>query len=257
MDLLCVLLVFFIGRRLYDARVGLVGALLLSLTVLNIQQSHFFTVDTSTTLFVTLALYLAVRVAQGEWMGLHRPAGRRLLAWPYRPRSACSAFLAVIGLAYALRIVAQWQRPGAPGPRHRGRPLSRARTCAGALGQWFLSVRVEPKPLAAPNPAESPLLAGAAGGLLRASSLLLVAPCSSSAWCSRRPSWGRASSDFSINPKWREDMKLYPEARQRQDRLSAQPPVGRTRSRLVHVEEHGAVGPGPAAGPCACGPAGR
>ena len=69
MDLISVLIVFLIGRRLYDERVGLAGAFLLAVTALNIQQSHFFTVDTTTTLFVTLALYFTVRVAQGEGWG--------------------------------------------------------------------------------------------------------------------------------------------------------------------------------------------
>ncbi len=66
LDLLAVLTVFAIGRRLYDWRVGLLGSLFLALSVLDIQQSHFFTVDSATTVLVTLALYLAVRVSQGE-----------------------------------------------------------------------------------------------------------------------------------------------------------------------------------------------
>ncbi|MBC7256336.1 MAG: glycosyltransferase family 39 protein, partial [Chloroflexi bacterium] len=51
MDLLSILVVFLLGRRLYNARVGLVGALLGALTVLTIQQSHFFTVDNFTMFF--------------------------------------------------------------------------------------------------------------------------------------------------------------------------------------------------------------
>lgn len=67
-DLGSVAVLFFIGRRLYGAGVGLLGAALLSLSVLNIQQSHFFTVDTFANFFVVLTVYFAVRAsANGHW----------------------------------------------------------------------------------------------------------------------------------------------------------------------------------------------
>jgi len=62
MDLLSVVLVFFIGTRLYNRRVGIIGAFLSAFAVLQIQQSHFFTVDTFTTFFTLLAVYFAVEV---------------------------------------------------------------------------------------------------------------------------------------------------------------------------------------------------
>jgi len=62
MDLLSVVLVFFIGTRLYNRRVGILGAAFSAFAVLQIQQSHFFTVDTFTTFFTLLALYFAVEV---------------------------------------------------------------------------------------------------------------------------------------------------------------------------------------------------
>jgi len=68
-DLGGVLLIFLIGRRLYGRRQGLLASLLLALTALNIQNSHFYTVDNFTSFFVTLAFYFAVRVAQGEGWG--------------------------------------------------------------------------------------------------------------------------------------------------------------------------------------------
>ncbi len=64
-DLLTIIVLFAIGRRLYDDRVGFLAALLGAAAVLPIQQSHFFTVDTFTTLFVALAFYSAVSVSQG------------------------------------------------------------------------------------------------------------------------------------------------------------------------------------------------
>jgi len=115
MDMATIVLVFLIGRRLYDARVGLLGALLLSLSVLSIQQSHFFTVDNSTTLFVTLALYYAVRVAQGEGFGSVLMLG---VAFGFAVAAKISvlSFLLIICLAYALRVAAgrRGERDGDP-----------------------------------------------------------------------------------------------------------------------------------------------
>jgi len=64
-DLGSVIGLFFVGRRLYGARVGLLASALLALTALNIQTSHFFAVDTFTTFFALASFYFAVRVAEG------------------------------------------------------------------------------------------------------------------------------------------------------------------------------------------------
>jgi YYY domain-containing protein len=65
-DLLTVLLVYLVGAKAYSKRVGLLAAGFSAFAVLQIQQSHFFTVDTFTTLFTMLAIYFAVRVAYDE-----------------------------------------------------------------------------------------------------------------------------------------------------------------------------------------------
>jgi YYY domain-containing protein len=68
-DLGTVLLVFFLARRLFDWRVGLIASFLLAFTVLNIQGSHYFTVDTFLTFFVTLTLWFTLDVAEGKgWL---------------------------------------------------------------------------------------------------------------------------------------------------------------------------------------------
>ncbi len=109
MDLLCVVFVFLIGRRLYDARAGLLGAFFMALSVLSIQHSHFFTVDPSTTFYVTVALYFAVRVAQGEgWgsiVGLGIAFGLAVSA-----KISVLTFLGVIGLAFILRVIKAWRQ---------------------------------------------------------------------------------------------------------------------------------------------------
>lgn len=65
-DLGTVFLVYLTGRRLYGRWVGLLGMAFSAAAVLQIQQSHFFTMDTFTTFFSTLALYFAVQVASSQ-----------------------------------------------------------------------------------------------------------------------------------------------------------------------------------------------
>jgi len=54
-DCLSLLLIFLIGRRLYSYRVGLLAAALSSLAVMQIQQSHFMTVDNFAVFFTCAA----------------------------------------------------------------------------------------------------------------------------------------------------------------------------------------------------------
>lgn len=61
-DLGTVLLVYLAARRLFDRRVGLLAAAFSAAVVLQIQQSHFFTMDTFINFFSFLALYYAVKV---------------------------------------------------------------------------------------------------------------------------------------------------------------------------------------------------
>ncbi|MCJ7715921.1 MAG: glycosyltransferase family 39 protein, partial [Anaerolineales bacterium] len=66
MDLLSVVMVFFIGTRLYNRKVGIIGAAFSALAVLQIQQSHFFTVDTFTTFFTLLTVYFAAEIVTAK-----------------------------------------------------------------------------------------------------------------------------------------------------------------------------------------------
>jgi len=63
-DLGTIILVFLLGKKLRSEKVGLLGASFTAFTVLHVQLSHFFTVDTILTFFVLLAIYLAFSVAQ-------------------------------------------------------------------------------------------------------------------------------------------------------------------------------------------------
>ncbi len=76
-DLISVFVLYLIGRRLFGWRVGLLAAALCALAVMQIQSSHFFTVDSTANLFVTLTIYFCVLLVtdQTRW----RPAS--LMRW--------------------------------------------------------------------------------------------------------------------------------------------------------------------------------
>lgn len=131
-DWLGLILVFLIGRRLVDERVGALAALLAAGTAFSIQQAHFFTVDVPANFFFLVFLYFLVRSLDGrfgEAEGAARPVamgeGSRLLftalaglgmgmalaskiaLWPAAP-------LAVLVLAYL-----SWRAVGDPIDRRR------------------------------------------------------------------------------------------------------------------------------------------
>jgi YYY domain-containing protein len=77
-DLFAIVFLYFLVARLYDRRMALLAALFSSLTVMQIQQSHFFTVDLFVNTFAMLAAYFAVeimmqkeqRLATRDWSNL-------------------------------------------------------------------------------------------------------------------------------------------------------------------------------------------
>lgn len=60
-DMLVIVLVFMLGRRMHNRWVGLLAAALYAFAVFPIQQAHFGTTDPMTNLFVTLSILFAVR----------------------------------------------------------------------------------------------------------------------------------------------------------------------------------------------------
>src|SRR3990170_2177098 len=63
-DLFAILFLHFIVSRLYGRRVGLLAALFSALTVMQIQQSHFFTTDLFVNAFAFLAIWFAVAILE-------------------------------------------------------------------------------------------------------------------------------------------------------------------------------------------------
>ncbi len=62
-DMGAVILIFLIGKRLFNKPVGVLAAFFSATAALQIQQAHFYTVDTFSTFFTALAVYIAVRIA--------------------------------------------------------------------------------------------------------------------------------------------------------------------------------------------------
>jgi 4-amino-4-deoxy-L-arabinose transferase-like glycosyltransferase len=70
-DLGTIALTFLLARRLYDATTGLIASACISVTVLHIQLSHFYAVDTLLTLLIIATMFFGARFAQ---MGKRRDA---------------------------------------------------------------------------------------------------------------------------------------------------------------------------------------
>lgn len=85
-DLLTLLVVFLLGKRLFNRATGLVAATLFALVPQNLQLSHFYNVENSTGFFAALSLLLSTE-----------------LLLPPQPRPACS--LRGRGIAAALPLV--------------------------------------------------------------------------------------------------------------------------------------------------------
>ena len=66
-DLGTILLIFLIGKKLYkNAKLGLLAALFSAMAVLQIQLSHYFTVDNVANFFAYAAIYAAVHIMMAE-----------------------------------------------------------------------------------------------------------------------------------------------------------------------------------------------
>lgn len=62
-DLGLIVLVYLTASRLFDKRVGLLAGIFSAVTVMQIQQSHFWTVDNFANFFTLLAIYFVIRIA--------------------------------------------------------------------------------------------------------------------------------------------------------------------------------------------------
>ena len=153
-DWVTILALFLLGRRLYGRWVGLLAAGFYAVAAFPIQQAHFWTVDTFTTLWVTLALYFAVRALDGASALRGAPALAYVALWAgaviweaaYWERPALGAlllggvFLIVLAMVAALRTLAP--------PRFRRSLL----VASGAIAALVYLIGVTALDLLAPRP---------------------------------------------------------------------------------------------------------
>lgn len=120
-DIATIVALFLLGRALFDEKVGVLAATFLTLNVMHIQQSHFFTVDVYMTFFVVAALYNMVLAVQ------RRSARRILVAAMLCGLAVGSKFSAVL-LAIPLMMAWWWAW---------GRPLRTADRVLRSVGSFF------------------------------------------------------------------------------------------------------------------------
>ncbi len=108
-DVATVLVLFLLGRLLFNKWVGLLAAAFLALNVMHMQLAHFFTSDPYLTFFVVTAVYWMVRGAgRSAAQGSRGAGGQLLLAAVFVGLAVGSKFSAVLlflplGLAFWLR----------------------------------------------------------------------------------------------------------------------------------------------------------
>ncbi len=95
-------LTYLVGKRAYSHRVGLLAATLSTLTVFEIQVSHFFAVDIFLNLFVLLVLYFALGLAQGGEKGESALLGASL-GWALATKASAAPLVFVLFCAFAIR----------------------------------------------------------------------------------------------------------------------------------------------------------
>lgn len=106
LDLFTCAMVFFLGRRLFNVRVGLLGALLYAMAVLPIQESHFFTVDAFGNVPIVLAFWFTLDIMQGKRGWLAYILAGLSLGLAVASRINFIVFAAIIVIAALVRLVA-------------------------------------------------------------------------------------------------------------------------------------------------------
>lgn len=104
-DLFTCAMVFAIGRRLFDVRVGLMAALLYACAVLPIQEAHFFTVDAFGNVPIVLAFWFTLDIMEGKRGWLAYGLAGAALGLAVASRINFVTFAAIIVLAAILRLV--------------------------------------------------------------------------------------------------------------------------------------------------------
>ena len=134
-DTLTILLIYLLGKELYNRKVGLLAAAFLTFTVLHIQLSHFATFDIIMATFVVMAILMAVRgVRRGKAVDFLLAGVAAGLAIGSLARSL--PVLLPVGLAPLVRLYVENGNP----LRWQNWDLRQRRRAYGLLGLALLAV---------------------------------------------------------------------------------------------------------------------
>lgn len=104
-DTLSLLMIFLIGSRLYGRRVGLLAAALSAMAVMQIQQSHFMTVDNFAAFFTAVALYACVGIAQNP--AVVRPPEQAGQSLSYQPNWKAIGWYLLFGIGFGMALASK------------------------------------------------------------------------------------------------------------------------------------------------------
>ena len=100
-DTATVLVVLLLGARIFGFRAGLLGAILVAFSVIHIQLSHFYTVETFFTLFIALSLLFLLRVLERGRLRDSALAGV-FVGLALATKVSAVPVLAAVGVAYLM-----------------------------------------------------------------------------------------------------------------------------------------------------------
>ena len=107
-DSLALLMILLIGARLYSRRAGLLAAALSSQAVMQIQQSHFMTVDNFAVFFTLVAMYACVRIAQAAPLArLPDQSEGQPPSNPLRPAWGVVGWYVLFGIAFGMALASK------------------------------------------------------------------------------------------------------------------------------------------------------
>jgi hypothetical protein len=112
-DTLTVLVVFLMGRHIFNRRVGLLAAMVAAATPMSIQLAHFFTTDSWLTFFVALTLFLAIRAAESGGIWWFTAAGAAF-GLAMATKGSVFTLAGVLGVALVFDVYRRWRAGDGP-----------------------------------------------------------------------------------------------------------------------------------------------
>jgi 4-amino-4-deoxy-L-arabinose transferase-like glycosyltransferase len=107
-SLATILMLFFLGARIYSQSIGLLAAFFLAFTVIHVRDSHFFCTDVPMTFFLVLILYLCVAIVEKKSYKIYLITG---IATGIAVATKQTALL-VIPVIFVAHLISVWKDSG-------------------------------------------------------------------------------------------------------------------------------------------------